>query len=57
MYAAADQYACSLRHTCLLQVYSPNTDRLSERDVVYGRGTGASTLLLHMTLDPLLFDM
>jgi hypothetical protein len=41
----------------LLQVYSPNTDRLSERDVQYGRGTGASTLLLHMTLDPLLFDM
>jgi hypothetical protein len=41
----------------LLQLYSPNTDKLSEREVSYGRGTGASTLLLHMTLDPLLYDM
>jgi hypothetical protein len=40
-----------------VQVYSPNTDRLSEREVAYGRGTGASTLLLHMTLDPMLFDV
>ncbi|WIA14911.1 hypothetical protein OEZ85_001625 [Tetradesmus obliquus] len=40
-----------------MMVYSPNTDKLSEREVSYGRGTGASTLLLHMTLDPLLFDI
>lgn len=38
-------------------MYSHNLDRLAEREIHYGRGTGGSTLLLHMRLNPLLFDV
>lgn len=40
-----------------LQVYSHNTDKLSQREVHYARGTGGAWVLLHMTLDPLLVDL
>lgn len=51
------QHCWGLLHVLSQQVYSYNTDKLVERAVHYGRGTGGAWLMLHMTLSPLLVDL